>query len=113
MQFYHNPRCRKSREALSLLQEKGIEPELVLYLKDPPTREAFRALLKKLDMPARDLIRRNDAIYKENYKGKELSEEEWLDALTEHPKLMERPILVKGDQAVVGRPPERVLELVS
>ncbi len=112
MRFYHNPRCRKSREALALLRDRGIEPELVLYLKEPPSREQLQALLQKLAMPAEELVRRGEAIFKEKYKGKTLDEAAWLDALAEYPKLMERPILEIGDKAVVGRPPERVLELI-
>jgi arsenate reductase len=111
MKIYHNPRCRKSREALSLLQDRGLEPEIVLYLKDRPTREELKDLLGKLGMKAHELIRKGEAIYKETYKGKELSEEEWIEAMLQHPKLMERPIVVKGDKAIVGRPPEKVLEL--
>jgi arsenate reductase len=111
MKIYHNPRCRKSREALSLLQEKGIEPDIVLYLKETPTREELRELLNKLGMTAHELIRKGETIYKEEFKGKDLSEEEWIEAMVRYPKLIERPIVVKGDKAVVGRPPENVLEL--
>ena len=113
MQFYHHPRCRKSREALALLRDKGIEPEIVLYLQDTPSRQEIKALLKKLGMPARDLVRRGEPIFREKYKGRELSEAEWIDALAGHPQLLERPILVKGDKAVVGRPPEKVLDLIA
>lgn len=108
MTIYHNPRCRKSRETLALLQEKGASPEVLLYLETPPTKEELRSLLKKLDIPAEQLVRKGEVIYKEHYKGKELSEEDWLDALTTYPKLIERPIVVEGEQAVIGRPPENV-----
>jgi len=112
MTIYHNPRCRKSRETLALLQEKGETPEVVLYLETPPSKTELRSLLAKLGIRAEELVRKGEAVYKENYKGKVLSEADWLDALTLHPKLIERPIVVKGDKAVIGRPPKNVLELL-
>ena len=113
MQLYHNPRCRKSRETLELLTENGQEPEVILYLQTPPTRKELQALLRKLQIPAESLLRKGEAIYKEHFKGKNLSEEEWIEAMVEHPILIERPIVVQGDRAVIGRPPERVLELLK
>ena len=113
MQIYHNPRCRKSRETLELLTENGQEPEVILYLQTPPTRKELQALLRKLRIPAESLLRKGEAIYKEHFKGKNLSEEEWIEAMVEHPILIERPIVVQGDRAVIGRPPERVLELLK
>ncbi|MCB0677752.1 MAG: arsenate reductase (glutaredoxin) [Saprospiraceae bacterium] len=113
MQIYHNPRCRKSRETLELLTENGQEPEVILYLQTPPTRKELQALLRKLQIPAESLLRKGEAIYKEHFKGKNLSEEEWIEAMVEHPILIERPIVVQGDRAVIGRPPERVLELLK
>ena len=112
MKIYHNPRCRKSREALAILEDKGIKPEIVLYLQEPPTRAELQAVLKKLDMLPSQLVRTEEPLFKDTYKGKELSETEWLDVLLEYPKLMQRPIVVKGDKAVLGRPPEQVLELL-
>lgn len=112
MKFYHNPRCRKSREALALLEDKGISPNIIEYLKDPLNAAELSALLKKLDMKAEDLIRKGEDIYKSEYKGKELSESQWIEAMVKHPKLIERPILVNGKQARVGRPPETVLEII-
>ena len=112
MVIYHNPRCRKSREALSLLQEKGQEPEIRLYLKEPLNKEELTAVLAKLGIRAEELLRKGEAIYKENYKGQSLSEEEWIEAMVQYPKLIERPILEVGEKAIVGRPPERVLELL-
>lgn len=108
MKIYHNPRCSKSRQTLAILQENGVEPEIILYLTDTPSREELQSLLKKLDMKAEQIIRKGEAIYKEKYKGKNLTEEEWIDAMVEHPKLIERPIVVNGDAAVLGRPPENV-----
>ncbi len=111
MKIFHNPRCRKSRETLAILEDKGIKPEIVLYLKEPPGREELKSLLRKLDMQPSALIRKGEKIYKENYKGRSLTEEQWLEVLLEHPKLMERPIVVEGEKAVVGRPPENVRSL--
>ncbi|MCB0621618.1 MAG: arsenate reductase (glutaredoxin), partial [Saprospiraceae bacterium] len=93
--------------------ENGQEPEVILYLQTPPTRKELQALLRKLQIPAESLLRKGEAIYKEHFKGKNLSEEEWIEAMVEHPILIERPIVVQGDRAVIGRPPERVLELLK
>lgn len=112
MIIYHNPRCRKSRETLEILREGGVEPEIVEYLKDPLTVDELRTLVDKLRIDAFDLIRKGESIYKEEYKGKDLSEEEWLLAMAENPVLMERPVVVKGDKAVLGRPPENVKALL-
>ncbi|WP_375578058.1 arsenate reductase (glutaredoxin) [Marivirga tractuosa] len=112
MRFYHNPRCGKSREALKILQEKGIEPEIVEYLKNIPTHAELEDVLKKLDMKAEDLLRKNEKVFKEMYKGKDLSDSKWIEAMIAEPKLIERPIFINGDKAVVGRPPEKVLELL-
>ena len=111
MRIYHNPRCSKSRQTLALLQEKGVEPEIVLYLNDTPSKAELKAVIEKLGIKASRLVRKGEAIYKENFKGKEISEEEWLDILVEFPKLIERPIVIDEDRAVLGRPPENVLEL--
>jgi arsenate reductase len=110
--IYHNPRCGKSRSALSLLQEKGIEPTVVEYLKTPPTRAELRALVAKLGIAPEQLVRKGEDVYKEKFKGRTLTDEQWLDALAANPILIERPIVVRGDRAVIGRPPERVLEVV-
>lgn len=111
MKIYHNPRCRKSRETLSLIEANGIEPEIVLYLDNPPTKKELKELLSFLNMPADKLLRKGEAIYKEHFKGKDLTESQWIDAMVEYPKLIERPIVIKGKKAVLGRPPENVLEL--
>lgn len=110
--IYHNNRCGKSRGALALLQEKGIEPEIRYYLQEPPTPAELKALLKKLKIKAEELVRKNESVYKEQYEGKNISEEQWLEILTENPILMERPIVVKGNKAVVARPPEKALEVL-
>ena len=108
MKIYHNPRCRKSRETLGLIQQAGIEPEIVLYLENPPTVTELKELIGMLGISASDLVRRGETIWKEQYKGKKLSDEEIIHAMTEHPKLIERPIVVKEGRAVLGRPPENV-----
>ena len=112
MKILHNPRCRKSREGLKILEEFGNEFEIVDYLNQPLEKEEIRDLLRKLDMKPIELVRRNEAIWKENYKGRDLSNEEVVDALSKHPKLIERPIVIVGDKAIVGRPPENILEIL-
>lgn len=109
--LYHNPRCSKSRSALSLLQGKGIEPQVIEYLKAPPTRAELALLVRKLGVKPEAIVRTGEDIYKEKYKGRPMTDAQWLDALAANPILLERPIAVKGDQAVVGRPPENVLKL--
>lgn len=112
VRIYHNPRCSKSREALALLRERGIEPQIVEYLTHPPSAAQLEALIAKLGMKPEALVRKGEAIYKEKFAGKSLSDAEWLEALATHPILIERPIAIKDSRAVVGRPPERVLELL-
>lgn len=112
MKLYHNARCAKSREAKKLLEDKGLDFEIVEYMKEPLTQEEMEDLLDKLDMNASELLRKNEKIWKEDYKDKDMADEEILLLMIEHPKLMERPILEKGDKAVVGRPPEKILEIV-
>ena len=110
--IYHNPRCGKSRAALAILVEHGADPVVVEYLKTPPTRNELREILNKLGMTPEQLVRKGEDIYKQNYAGKSMSGDQWLEALARNPVLMERPIVVKGDRAVVGRPPEKVAELL-
>ncbi|HLU84449.1 MAG TPA: arsenate reductase (glutaredoxin) [Vicingaceae bacterium] len=112
MQIYHNPRCSKSRQTLQIIQDKGLDVEIIEYLKDVPTKATLKEILKKLNLNAEDIVRKGEADYKENFKGKQLSNEEWIAAMVKYPKLIERPIVVKGDKAVVGRPPEKVIELM-
>jgi arsenate reductase len=111
--IYHNPRCSKSRQTLALLEENGIEPQVVLYLETPPAANELAALLGKLGIPARELLRKGEDDYKALGLGDEnLEESALIDAMVSHPKLIERPIVVKGERAVLGRPPENVLELL-
>ena len=113
MKIYHNPRCAKSRNSYNLLKERDLEFETVEYLKTPLTKEELTDLLAKLDMPAKDLVRKGEAVFKEKFKGKELSEEQWIEAMVEFPKLIERPIVERGDKAVIGRPIENVIYLIT
>lgn len=110
--MYHNPRCRKSRETLALLQEHNQEPELILYLDDTPSEAELKAVINKLGITPEQLLRKGEKIYKEEFKGKELSDAQWIKAMIKYPKLIERPIVIKGKKAVLGRPPENVLELL-
>lgn len=112
--IYHNPRCSKSRETLALLQQQGVQPEVVLYLETPPDAQTLKALLKKLGMSsARELMRRKEDLYKSlELAEPSLSEDQLIQAMVEHPKLIERPIVIKGEQARLGRPPEAVLEII-
>jgi len=112
LRIYHNPRCSKSRAALAILEAQGERPEVIDYLKAPPTKEELRALLGKLAMRPADIVRRGEAVFKQKYAGRTLSDDEWLDALVADPILIERPIVVRGDEAVLGRPPEKVLDLL-
>ncbi|BFM06620.1 arsenate reductase (glutaredoxin) [Halioxenophilus aromaticivorans] len=107
--IYHNPRCSKSRNTLQLIEAAGITPEVVLYLENPLNAEEIGSLLTKLGIFARDLLRKGESDYKgNNLKNPELSEQQLIDFMAQYPKLIERPIVVKGDQAVLGRPPENV-----
>lgn len=110
--IYHNPRCSKSRQALALLQERGAEPEVLDYLKTPPTKAELKALLAKLGLKPEQVLRTGEEVYKQKFRGRDLTDEQWLEALAENPILLERPIVVRGSRAVVGRPPEKVLEIL-
>ncbi len=111
--IYHNPRCSKSRQTLEIIKKQGISPEIREYLKDPITEEEMQSLLEKLHRSAKDIIRKNEAEYKENnLSDSSLTEEELIKAMVKYPKLIERPIVVKGNNAVLGRPPEDVLKIL-
>ena len=112
MKIYHNPRCSKSRQTLALLQEKGVEPEVVMYLDNIMTADELRGLLAKLGISPMQLVRKGESVWKEKYKGKELSDDQVIEAMIANPKLIERPIVVKDQAAVLGRPPENILELI-
>lgn len=112
--IWHNPRCSKSRASLVLLEEKGIEAEVVKYLDEVPSKEALENMLKMLGMnSARELMRTKESIYQELNLKEERSEEALIKAMLTNPKLIERPIVVKGNKAVIGRPIEKVVELLA
>lgn len=113
MIIYHNPRCRKSREGLAYIEEKGQKAEVREYLKEPISKSEMQDVLKKLDMQPSELLRKNEQIYKDQYKGKDITEDQWIDIMLEHPRLIERPIIVRENKAVVGRPKERIDELLQ
>lgn len=111
--IYHNPRCSKSRQTLEILRSKGVEPEIMLYLETPLDKPTLVGLLKKLALSAAQLVRRSEQDFKDNNLGaSDVTEQQLIDAMLKYPKLIERPIVVVGDRAVLGRPPENVLELL-
>ena len=112
--IYHNPRCSKSRQTLALLQEQGLEPQVVEYLKTPPDAAGLKALLDRLGLAPRELMRRKEAVYKElGLDDEGLSEAALIRAMVENPILIERPIVVAGERAALGRPPEAVLSILD
>ena len=113
MKIYHNPRCTKSRQTLQLIENAGKDVQVIEYLKTPPTADELKSLLNLLGMKPEQLLRKNEAVFKEQFKGKSFSDDEWINIMIEHPKLIERPIVVQGDKAVLGRPPENVNALLS
>jgi len=113
VQIYHNPRCSKSRQTLQLLQENGVEADVVEYLKDPPDRATLEHILALLGMQPRDLMRKKEQEYKAlHLDDPTLSRDQLIDAMIAHPRLIERPIVINQGKATIGRPPERVLEIV-
>jgi arsenate reductase (glutaredoxin) len=112
MRIYHNPRCSKSREALKLIQDKGVRPEIIEYLVTTPTESELKEVIDQIGISPEELVRKGEEDYKANFKGKQLTDSEWISALVKFPKLIERPIVVNGTLAVIGRPPEKVLELL-
>lgn len=112
LKIYHNPRCSKSRCALEYLNDKGVQFEVIEYMNSPLTKKELSDVLNKLGISAEDLLRKNEADYKGNFKGKTLTNEEWIDAMINFPKLIERPIVINQDKAVVARPTERIDEIL-
>jgi len=111
--IYHNPRCSKSRETLKLLEEKGVEPEIVKYLDTPPDHATLERILEMLGLEPRELMRKKEKEYKElGLKDPELTREQLIDAMVAHPRLIERPIVIKDGKAALGRPPESVLGIL-
>lgn len=111
--IYHNASCSKSREALELLEEKGITPKVVHFLKDPLTERQLEMLIMKLGVKAEDLVRKKEPLFKKKYARYRFNEHEWVKVMHENPELIERPIVVKGHKAVIGRPIENITELIG
>jgi arsenate reductase len=112
MKIYHNPRCSKSRQTLSIIQETGKEVEIIEYLKDTLSFEDWVLILEMLNIQPIELIRKDEIIWKEKYRGKQMTDDEIINAMRENPKLIERPIVIKNGKAIIGRPPEKVLNLL-
>ena len=112
MKIYHNPRCGKSREGLAILQESKLPFEIINYIETPLSTDELTELIKLLGIPPIDLVRKNEAIWKENYKDKNLSDSEIITAMFKNPKLIERPIVVNNRKAVIGRPPELIKSIL-
>ncbi|KXJ47127.1 MAG: arsenate reductase (glutaredoxin) [Cycloclasticus sp.] len=113
IKIYHNPRCSKSRQTLQLLEGKGIQPDIIEYLKQPPSKAELESVLSLLDFGPRDLMRKGETIYKElNLKDDTLSDEQLLTTMLNNPILIERPIVLANGKAAIGRPPESVLDIL-
>jgi len=112
LKIYHNPRCSKSRQGLEILEESKMPFEIIKYLDQPPTIEELTKLVKTLDISPIQLIRKGEAVWKENYKGKTLTDTQIIEAMASHPKLIERPIVIDGKKAVIGRPPVLIKDLL-
>jgi arsenate reductase len=113
IKIYHNPRCQKSREGLAFLEASGEEFEIIKYLENTISENELTTIISKLGIKPLDLLRKNEAVWKRNFEGKELTESAIILAMTHHPKLIERPIVVKGNKAVIGRPSEKISELLN
>ena len=113
MKIYHNPRCSKSRQTLQLIKDAGAEVEIIEYLNEIPTKEELKLILMQLNLKPLDIIRKGEAVYKEKFKNSNFNDDEWIKIMIEYPKLIERPIVVKGNKAILGRPPENVLDLIQ
>ena len=111
--IYHNPKCSKSRATLELVEQRGDDLKIVEYLRTPPTAKELEGVLARLGLEPEQLVRKGEDVYKKEYAGKTLSRAQWIEALVRHPILIERPIVVAGERAVIGRPPENVLTLLE
>ncbi|GAA4808029.1 arsenate reductase (glutaredoxin) [Litoribaculum gwangyangense] len=112
IQIFHNNRCRKSREGLEILEKSGKDFEVIKYLEAVPSENDLKNILKLLNIKPIELVRKNETIWKENFKGKDLSDDEIVSALIKNPKLIERPIVINGNKAIIGRPSERILDII-
>ena len=113
MKIFHNPRCSKSSQTLAILNKKKIKFEIVEYLKDNISISELKVIIEKLDINPNELVRKNELIWKENYKNKNLTDKEIIQAMIKYPKIIERPIVINGKKAVLGRPPENVLKIID
>ena len=111
--IYYNPRCSKCREALCLLEERGIEADIIEYLKTPPTEKELKGVLDKLGLKPMDIIRTKEPLFIEKYKGKKFSDAEWIKIMSKNPILIERPIAIEGNKAIIGRPPQNILTIIK
>ena len=112
IKIYHNPRCRKSRETLEIINDSGNSVQVIEYLKQTPSANDLSVILSKLNLKPEQLLRKGEKLFKEEYKGKKLTDHAWIRAMVENPVLIERPIVVKGNKAIIGRPPENVKTLL-
>ncbi|ALJ06573.1 arsenate reductase [Pseudalgibacter alginicilyticus] len=112
IKIYHNNRCSKSRCGLEILEKSGKEFQIIKYLENVPDKKELTNIIKLLKIEPIDLVRKNEAVWKSDYKGKDLSNEETIVAMIKNPKLIERPIIINGNSAVIGRPPEKILEII-
>ena len=112
IKIYHNPRCKKSREGLAILEKSNKKFEIVRYLDDIPSAETLSEMIKLLKITPIQLIRKTESIWKEHFKGKELSDAKIIEAMISNPKLIERPIVINNNKAVIGRPPENIINIL-
>ena len=112
IKIYHNSRCRKSREGLQILADSGKEFQIIKYLENVPSEAELVEIINKLGIKPIDLVRKNEAIWKENFKGKGLSDYQVIEALAQNPKLLERPIVINGNKAVIGRPATNIMNII-
>ena len=113
IQMLHNSRCKKSRETLAIIEKNGSEIEIIDYLNNPVSKNTLKNIIKKLDIKPIELIRKGESIWKERFKDQDMNEEEIINCMIEYPKLIERPIVIKNNEAIIGRPPENVLKLLT
>jgi arsenate reductase (glutaredoxin) len=110
--IYHNPRCSKSRQSLKLLKDNTSQVQVIEYLKQPLTGAELKNILKKLKLRPEQLLRKGEKLYKDDFADTQYSDEEWISIMVKHPVLIERPIVINGEKAVIGRPPEQVLDIL-
>ena len=113
LKIWHNPRCQKSREALKILQQEGLDPEVILYLEHPPSADELHHVVQLLGTSVHAIIRKEEALFKSDYKDKNLDDKAWYEVLHQNPKLIQRPIVIKDQKAAIGRPPENISSLLK